>query len=92
MVYIAIGVALLLWGALVGRVGRKLGTLLAILPVLVWGGVLAWFTWSGATDRSTGDALPRAVRVSDWSEPHHSTRAFRSCSAGVAINSTALRI
>jgi MFS family permease len=63
MVYIAIGVALLLWGALVGRVGRKLGTLLAILPVLVWGGVLAWFTWSGATDRSTGDALPAYLLV-----------------------------
>lgn len=41
MVYITIGLALLLWGALVGRVGRKLGTLLATLPVLLWFGVLA---------------------------------------------------
>lgn len=63
MVYIAIGVALILWGALVGRVGRKLGTLFAVLPVLVWGGVLAWFTWSGASDRSPGDALPAYLLV-----------------------------
>lgn len=63
MVYIAIGLALLLWGAVVGRVGRKLGTLLAILPVLLWFGVLAWFTWSGASDRSTGDALPAYLLV-----------------------------
>lgn len=63
MVYITIGLALLLWGALVGRVGRKLGTLLATLPVLLWFGVLAWFTWSGALDSPTGDALPAYLLV-----------------------------
>jgi len=50
MLYVAVGVALLLWGTLVGRVGRKLGTLLAIVPVLVWFGVLAWFGSSGNLD------------------------------------------
>lgn len=63
MVYTAIGLTLLLWGALVGRAGRKWGTLLATVPVLLWVGVLAWFTWSGASDRSTGDALPAYLLV-----------------------------
>ncbi|GAA1152779.1 hypothetical protein MOX01_00190 [Microbacterium oxydans] len=63
MVYTAIGIALLLWGALVGRVGRNLGTLLATVPVLLWVGVLAWFTWSGASDPSSGDALPAYLLV-----------------------------
>ncbi len=58
MLYVAVGVALLLWGALVGRVGTKLGTLLAIVPVLVWFGVLAWFGSSGDLDSPPGDALP----------------------------------
>lgn len=58
MAYVGVGVALLLWGVLVGRVGRKVGTLLAIVPVLLWGGVLAWFTWSDALDGPDGDALP----------------------------------
>ncbi|MFE7065941.1 hypothetical protein [Microbacterium sp. NPDC057658] len=57
MLYVAVGVALLLWGTLVGRVGRKLGTLLAIVPVLVWFGVLAWFGSSGNLDSPAGDAL-----------------------------------
>lgn len=58
MPFVAVGVALLLWGTLVGRVGTKLGTLLAIVPVLVWFGVLAWFGWSGDLDSPAGDALP----------------------------------
>lgn len=58
MLFVAVGVALLLWGTLVGRVGRKLGTLLAIVPVLVWFGVLAWFGSSGNLDSPAGDALP----------------------------------
>ncbi|WP_249521265.1 hypothetical protein [Microbacterium sp. ER1] len=58
MLFVAVGVALLLWGALVGRVGTKLGTLLAIVPVLVWFGVLAWFGSSGDLDSPAGDALP----------------------------------
>lgn len=58
MLYVTVGVVLLLWGALVGRLGRKLGTLLAVVPVLLWFGLLAWFTWSGALDSPTGDALP----------------------------------
>lgn len=58
MVYVAVGVVLLFWGALVGRVGRKLGTVLSIVPVLVWFGFLAWFDWSGNLDGPAGDALP----------------------------------
>lgn len=58
MNYVAVGVALLIWGALVGRVGRKVGTVLALVPVLVWFGLLAWFGWSGILDSPTGDALP----------------------------------
>lgn len=58
MLFVAVGVALLLWGALVGQAGRKLGTLLAIVPVLVWFGVLAWFGSSGHLDSPAGDALP----------------------------------
>lgn len=58
MLFVAVGVALLLWGTLVGRVGTKLGTLLATVPVLVWFGVLAWFGSSGDLDSPAGDALP----------------------------------
>lgn len=58
MLYVAVGVALLLWGVMVGRAGRNLGTLLAIVPVLVWFAVLAWFGSSGNLDSAAGDALP----------------------------------
>jgi hypothetical protein len=40
-----------------GRAGQKLGTVLALIPVLVWFGVLAWSGWSGVLDTPAGDAL-----------------------------------
>lgn len=57
MAYVAVAVALLLWGGLVGRVGTKLGTALAVVPVLGWFGVLAWSSWSGVLETPAGDAL-----------------------------------
>lgn len=85
MLFVAVGVALLLWGTLVGRVGTKLGTLLAIVPVLVWFGVLAWFGLSGDLDSSAGDALPAylvigllafmiGVNLTNRSVPVHGSR------------------
>lgn len=53
-----VAAVLLAWGALVGRVGRRVGTLLAVVPILVWFVVIEWFTRSGALDRAAGDALP----------------------------------
>jgi len=58
VVYVAVGVALLVWGALVGRAGRKVGTLLAVIPVAAWLGLLAWLGWTGSLDSPAGDALP----------------------------------
>lgn len=58
MSYIAVGVALLLWGALVGRLGLKVGAVLAVIPVLIWLGFVAWFSWTGNLDTPAGDALP----------------------------------
>lgn len=43
----AAGVALLIVGAIVGRVGRKLGTIIAIVLTLAWFGVLAGFGLAG---------------------------------------------
>lgn len=57
MTYIAVGVALLLWGVLVGRAGRKVGTALAVIPVLVWFGFLGWFVWTDSLGSPAGDAL-----------------------------------
>lgn len=56
MIYVVVGIALLLWGALVGRAGRKVGTVLALVPVLVWFGLLAWLVWTGNLDGPAGDA------------------------------------
>lgn len=58
MIHVVVRVVLLLWGAVVGRAGRKVGTALALIPVLVWFGILAWFGWSGNPDSPAGDALP----------------------------------
>lgn len=44
------GVALLILGAIVGRVGQKLGTILVGVIVLLWFGVLAWFGLPGNLD------------------------------------------
>ena len=56
MSYVLVGVTLLGWGALVGRVGRTLGTILAVVPVLVWFGALAWLVSTDTLD-SAGGAL-----------------------------------
>ena len=48
------GVALLVLGAVVGKVGPKLGTTLAICLVLGWFGVLAWF---GSTGNLSGPVI-----------------------------------
>lgn len=53
-----VAAVLLAWGALVGRVGRRVGTLLAVVPILVWFMVIEGLTRSGALDRAAGDALP----------------------------------
>lgn len=58
MLYVAVGVALLLWGALVGRAGRTVGTVLALIPVAVWLGFVAWFGWTDSLDSPAEDALP----------------------------------
>ena len=58
MGFIAVGAALLLWGALAGRAGRKVGTVLALIPVAVWFGFLAWFGCTGGLDTPAADALP----------------------------------
>ena len=58
MGYVVVGVALLLWGILVGRAGRKLGVVLSLIPVAVWFGFLAWFEWTGTLDGPAGDVLP----------------------------------
>lgn len=58
MLYVVVGVALLLWGALAGRAGRKVGTVLALIPIAVWFGFLAWFGWADGLDSPAGDALP----------------------------------
>lgn len=57
MTYVVVAVALLLWGGLVGRVGTKLGTALAVVPVVVWFGVLAWSGWWGEIETAAADAL-----------------------------------
>ena len=63
MVYVAVGVALFLWGVLVGRVGQKLGTILALVPVLLWCVLMAWFSWSGMQDSPAGDTLPAYLLI-----------------------------
>lgn len=42
--------ALLIVGAIVGRVGPKLGTAISSALVLAWFGVLAWFKLTGNLD------------------------------------------
>lgn len=50
IVMTVVGIALLLLGAVVGRVGPKLGTALAGLLVLAWFGILAGFGLTGNLD------------------------------------------
>jgi hypothetical protein len=40
MMFVAIGVVLFAWGVLVERSSRVVGTVLALVPVVVWGGFL----------------------------------------------------
>ncbi|MDR2321507.1 MAG: hypothetical protein LBE60_07660 [Microbacterium sp.] len=63
MSYFLVGVILLGWGALVGRIGRKLGTILAVVPVLVWFGVLAWLTSTNTLDSAEGRGLASYLLV-----------------------------
>ncbi|MFS0894995.1 hypothetical protein [Microbacterium sp. 179-I 3D3 NHS] len=63
LAYIIVVVALLLWGALAGCVGQRLGVALALIPALGWFGVLAWFGWLGNMDSPTGDALPAYLLI-----------------------------
>jgi hypothetical protein len=58
MGYVAVGAALLFWGVLAGRAGRKVGTVLALIPVAVWLGFVAWFGWTDSLDSPAEDALP----------------------------------
>ncbi|MFD6698496.1 MULTISPECIES: hypothetical protein [unclassified Microbacterium] len=44
------GISPLVLGAIVGRVGRKLGTAIAGVLVLAWFGVLGWFGLTGKLD------------------------------------------
>jgi len=63
MSYFLVGVILLGWGALVGRVGRTLGTILAVVPVLVWFGVLAWLASTNTLDSTEGRGLASYLLV-----------------------------
>lgn len=63
VIYVAVALALLVWGALTGYAGRKLGIALALIPVLGWLGVLAWFSLSGNLDSPAGDVLPAYLLV-----------------------------
>ncbi|MCM3778400.1 hypothetical protein [Microbacterium hydrocarbonoxydans] len=63
MAYIIVGVALFLWGTLTGCAGQKLSAVLAMIPVVGWFAVLAWFGWSGNMDSPTGDALPAYLLI-----------------------------
>ncbi|KNY05159.1 hypothetical protein [Microbacterium sp. GCS4] len=40
MILISVAVVMFVWGVVVERAGRVLGTVMALLPVLVWFGVL----------------------------------------------------
>lgn len=48
MDYVAVGAALLLWGALVGRASPAVGTILALIPLA------GWFALSQWSDRPSG--------------------------------------
>lgn len=61
--YVAVGVILLLWGVLVRRASRRADAVLALLPVVAWLGVLAWFACSGTFGSPPGDALPAYLLI-----------------------------
>lgn len=62
MIYAGVAVCLFVWGVLVGRAIRMVGTVLAIIPVLVWFGLLASLGWPRAIDAS-GNELPVYLMV-----------------------------
>ncbi|WP_158297049.1 hypothetical protein [Zhihengliuella sp. ISTPL4] len=49
MIYATVGAALFALGAIVGRVGPKLGTTLAVLAVVAWFSVLGISVWGGSS-------------------------------------------
>ncbi|MFB4354360.1 hypothetical protein RAC69_14500 [Microbacterium sp. LS_15] len=55
MMFVAIGVTLFVLGAIVERSGRKLGTALALLPVLVW----FWFLMQAQLNGEFGEQEAR---------------------------------
>lgn len=57
MVYGVVGIALFVLGALAGRVGPKLGTVLAVVPALVWFALLAQANSMGTIDGPAGNEL-----------------------------------
>lgn len=57
MIYAGVAVALLILGGIASRVGRKLGTALALVPVAVWFGFLVRATLTGTVEGAGGDAL-----------------------------------
>lgn len=57
MIYAVVAVALLILGAIAGRVGARLGTALAVLPAVVWFALLAHAIRAGTVDGNGGDEL-----------------------------------
>ena len=55
MIFVAIGLTLFVLGAIVERSGRKLGTALALLPVLVW----SWFLMQAQLNGEFGEQEAR---------------------------------
>ncbi|ROP44108.1 hypothetical protein EDF44_4008 [Rathayibacter sp. PhB185] len=53
---VAVGAVLFGLGALSGRAGPKLGTALALAPLAVWFGVLAWLIQTGTLEGPKGEA------------------------------------
>lgn len=57
MIYVAVGVILLILGAIAGRLTPKAGTVLAVILVLAWVGLLAWLALAGNLDGATVQSL-----------------------------------
>lgn len=61
MMLVVIGCLLFAWGMLVERVGRVLGTVLALLPVAVWAVILFVLQTDGELD--SGEAADHALAM-----------------------------
>lgn len=57
MIYAVVGGALLVLGAVAGSLSRKAGTILAVILVVAWIGLLSWFGLSGSLDGPTVQSL-----------------------------------